>query len=203
MSGRATTAGSLRGWYHSRPRAQWTSSNAAFSELYSEMAPKVLRYFARRTDDAQRAFDLTAETFAKAFENRRAFRGASQEQAAAWVWAIARNELAAFRRSRVVEMNALSRLELERPHPSDEELREVERLTAMEEAQDHLGRALEELPVDQREAVRLRFVEALSYEEIARRLCISQDLARARTSRGLRALRGNEAVDRAARALET
>jgi RNA polymerase sigma-70 factor, ECF subfamily len=166
-----------------------------------EMAPKVLRFFARRTDP-QRAFDLMAETFAKAFEKRREFRGASHEQAAAWLWAIARNELAGFMRSRVVEMDALSRLELERPHPSDDELREVEWLTAVEEAQDHLDRALSDLPADQREVVRMRFVETLSYEEIADRLGVSQDVARARASRGLRALRHNEAVDQAARALE-
>jgi RNA polymerase sigma-70 factor (ECF subfamily) len=99
-------------------------------------------------------------------------------------------------------MSALSRLELERPSPNEDELREVEWLTAVEEAQDHLGRALADLPADQREAVHMRFVETLSYEEIAGRLGVSQDVVRARASRGLRALRENEAVDRAAKALE-
>jgi RNA polymerase sigma factor (sigma-70 family) len=202
MSGRAATAARLRRWRRPRARTHWEASNTAFSELYRELAPKVLRYFARRTNDGQRAFDLTAETFAKAFEKRHEFRGANHDQAAAWLWAIARNELATFMRARVVEMSALSRLELERPQPGDDELLEVERLVAVEEAQDHIGRALSTLPPDQREVVRMRFVDALSYEEIAASLGVSQDVVRARASRALRTLRRNEAVDRAVRALE-
>ena len=51
------------------------------------------------------------------------------------------------------------------------------------------------LPVDQREAVRLRVVEEQGYQTLARTLDISQDTARARVSRGLQALRA--AIDAA------
>jgi RNA polymerase sigma-70 factor (ECF subfamily) len=173
----------------------------AFADFYEAISPSVLRFFANQTRYPQAAFDLTAETFAKAFEKRRDFRGASNEQAAAWVWAIARSELARFRRSRSVEFAALTRLKLERPDPSDTELQEVERLTTSEEARLHLRRALGALPADQREVVRLRFLEFLGYEEIAARLGVSTDVARARTSRALKTLRSSEDVHKAVHAL--
>ena len=53
------------------------------------------------------------------------------------------------------------------------------------------------LPKDQRRALELRIVEQLDYEEVAGRLGCSQNAARLRVSRGLRALtlsiRGAEA----------
>jgi RNA polymerase sigma-70 factor (ECF subfamily) len=174
----------------------------AFADFYEHTYPAVLRFFARETREPHRALDLTAETFAKAFEKRSDFRGASDEQAAAWLWTIARTELARYRRSRKIELAALSRLGLERPSPSDEELRRIEELTALEEAHGHLSRALEVLPAEQSDVVRLRFVEHLSYQEIAMRLSVSGDVVRARASRALRALRDDDRVHEAARALE-
>jgi RNA polymerase sigma factor (sigma-70 family) len=50
--------------------------------------------------------------------------------------------------------------------------------------------ALAELGPEQREAVRLRVVDELGYPAIADRLGISEQAARARVSRGVRALAG-------------
>ena len=174
----------------------------SFAEFYAEMAPAVLRYFARETRNPHHAFDLTAETFAKAFEKRGDFRGATDAQAASWLWSIARHELSHFRRSRAVEFGALGRLALERREPADDQLRRVEELTALDEAREHVEQALRLLPDDQREVIRMRYVERLSYDEIAERLGISHDVARARVSRGLRALRANDHVHQAVQALE-
>lgn len=182
--------------------ARSRDSSNAFADFYEAISPSVLRYFANQTRDPHAAFDLTAETFAKAFEKRRDFRGTTNEQAAAWLWAIARTELARFRRSRSVEFAALTRLKLERPGPSEAELREVERLTTTEDARLHLARALGALPEEQREVIRLRFLDFLGYEEIAARLGVSTDVARARTSRALKTLRSNEDVHKAVHALE-
>jgi len=174
----------------------------AFADFYDEMSPRVLRYFARSTGDPHRAFDLTAETFAKAYEKRHAFRGETDSQAASWLWAIARTELAQFRRSRRIEFQALTRLKLERPRPSEEELRRVEALSAWSQAQTQLNDALELLPAEQREAIRMHFLERLGYDDIAQRLGVSNDVVRARCSRGLKALRENVEVHDAVHALE-
>jgi RNA polymerase sigma factor (sigma-70 family) len=163
--------------------ARSRTSEQSFGEFYDAMAPAVLRFFARRTRDSERAFDLTAETFAKAFEKRHDFRGYTDEQAAAWLWSIARNELARYSRTRKVELAALARLGLERPDPSGAELRHIEELAAEEDIREHVDLALAVLPLDQREVVRLRFVDELSYIEIAQALGVSYDVVRARSSR--------------------
>jgi RNA polymerase sigma factor (sigma-70 family) len=183
--------------------ARSRSSSNTFAEFYEQMSQPVLRFFVRQTRDGHRAFDLTAETFAKAFENRQDFRGATDEQAAAWLWRIARNELARYRRSRSVELAAARRLGLERPAPTAEELRHVERLTAVEVVRERIQDALKTLPPDQREILRLRFLDELSYHEIAQQLGVSYDVVRARTSRALRALRDSEQLYDAFQALET
>jgi RNA polymerase sigma factor (sigma-70 family) len=182
--------------------ARSRSSDRSFADFYDVMAPGVLRFFARRTSDSERAFDLTAETFAKAFEKRRDFRGSSDEEAAAWLWSIARNELARYHRSRGVELAALRRLGLERPDLSEEELRKIDELTAAEDLREHVDLALAALPPDQREVIRLRFVDELTYAEIAQRLGVSYDVVRARASRGLRTLKGSEHLLAAVRVLE-
>ena len=59
---------------------------------------------------------------------------------------------------------------------------------------DELRAALSQLAGEQQEALRLRVVEGLPYPEVARRLGVAEPAARARVSRGLRALA--KAIDR-------
>ena len=82
----------------------------SLSALYREHAEAMLVYFARRSYDPQLALDLVGETFARAHARRRRFRGASEVEAGAWLWAIAHNVLSdALRRGRA-ERRALQRL---------------------------------------------------------------------------------------------
>jgi len=173
-----------------------------FVDLYYELSPKVLRYFAHATGDPHRAFDLMAETFAKAYEKRHDFRGDTEAEEASWVWTIARNELAMYLRSTRVEVGALRRLEMERPDLTDEEMRRVEQLGTDADVREHLAGALALLPGEQREAIRLRFIEDRSYDEIAASLDVSNDVVRARCSRGLKTLRESDRVHAAVHALE-
>jgi RNA polymerase sigma-70 factor (ECF subfamily) len=182
--------------------ARSRSSPRAFADFYEETSPSVLRFFAGQTHDSQAAFDLLAETFSKAFEKRQDFRGTNDEQAAAWLWSIARNELARFHRSRSYEMLALQRLGLDRPAPSDEELREVERLIVREDIRRQISVALDTLSPDQQEVIKLRFIDDLSDQEIAERLAVSHDVVRARASRALRALGASEQLQAAIEMLE-
>jgi RNA polymerase sigma-70 factor (ECF subfamily) len=191
-----------------RPRRRFTAglpgllarsraSPQAFSDFYEEISPEVLRYFVMCTRDPQVASDLTHETFMKAFEHRREFRGASDKQAAAWLWQIAHNELKQHWRSRSTELAAVQRLGLEHVILSDGEVLEGEQFVAAEELREQILRALELLPDEQQEVVRLHFVDDLSYDEIAQKLGVSNDAVRTRTSRALRALRTNGHLDEA------
>lgn len=92
----------IRAWWHigdemakeTRDTGALQRSKAqapAFEEFYDEHADSVLAFFARRTFDVEAARDLMAETFAQAFQHRRRFRGDSDEAAAGWLYAIARD----------------------------------------------------------------------------------------------------------------
>src|SRR4051794_7053325 len=151
---------------------------------------RLLVFFTRRTYDAQLAIDLVAETYARAFEQRRRFvaDSADPDALAAWVFGIGRNVLhEALRRGRA-ERRALRRLGVDPPALEPEEQARIEELAALGELRAAVLGALAELGAEQREAVRLRVVDELGYGAIARRLGITEQAARARVSRGLRAL---------------
>ena len=67
------------------------------ARLYAAHARALVAYFARRTFDPQAASELMAETFAAAVADRRAFRGDGDE-AAAWLYGIARHQLSGWYR---------------------------------------------------------------------------------------------------------
>jgi RNA polymerase sigma factor (sigma-70 family) len=87
-----------------------------------------------------------------------------------------------------VEDAARRRLGMERIELGREDIERIEALIDFE----HIGRevrdAFGELRADQREALRLRVIEGRSYREIAAALGCSEDVVRARVSRGLRRL---------------
>jgi RNA polymerase sigma factor (sigma-70 family) len=166
----------------------------AFADFYDLLAAKVLRFFARKTWDGQISLELAAETFAKAFEKRGDFRGSSDEQAAGWLWAIARNELGAYWRERAVRLTAVEQLGLHPPQATDEEILRVEELAAAEAARGELELALKTLNPAQREVIGMRILEEREYEDIARQLGVSNQVVRTRISRALRSLRELEGL---------
>lgn len=163
------------------------------ARLYDEHADELLAFFVRRTYDPEAGVDLLAETFAAAFEDRAQFRGGGREAARAWLYGIARHELLDFFRRGQVERRALARLGVERRPLTDFEYDRIEELAASVELRDRVAEGLAALPADQRDALRLRVVEERPYGDVARSLRISEQTARARVSRGLRALRESSA----------
>jgi RNA polymerase sigma-70 factor (ECF subfamily) len=160
----------------------------ALSRLYETHAAVLLRYLARRTLQPEVAIDLVAETFAKAFTHREQFRGESENEAVAWLFAIARHELSAYLRRGVVDRRAMAELGLEVPALIDADFERVEELADLREQRVELAHALAELSPEHRDALRLRVVEEQSYREVAQALGVSEQTARARVSRALRAL---------------
>ena len=165
--------------------------------LYDRYATTLLAYFQRRTFVPELSVDLVAETFAAAFAERARFRGgpADGDASAAWLWAIARHELTDAQRRGGVERRALARLGVERRSLTDQEHDRIEELAASAPLRERVAEALAALPPDQRDAVRLRVVEEESYAAVAERLGVSETAARARVSRGLRALRRDLTTD--------
>lgn len=159
------------------------------SRLYTRHAAALLRHMARQTWEPELAVDLVAETFARAFEQRARFRGGDDAAARAWIYEIARHLLVDAARRGRVERLALQRLGVERRPLSGVEYDRVEELATSALARDGVAERFAALPEDQRVAVRLRVVDERAYDVVARTLGISEQTARARVSRGLRALR--------------
>jgi RNA polymerase sigma factor (sigma-70 family) len=155
----------------------------AFAELYSRHVSKVQTWFRRRLEWA--ANDLTAETFAQAWLSRRTFRDEAEGSALPWLFGIARNVARESARRNSVETRARRRLGLSTDLASDDGYEAVEERLSPRAA---LARGLETLPEHEREALELRVVDELPYEQIADRLGVPPAAARLRVSRALRRL---------------
>ena len=160
----------------------------AFGDFYDAYSQRVLVFLVRRLLDAEVALDLMSETFAKALQRREQFRGSTPEEEQAWLFSIARSELSHYWRRGSVERAALARLGMTVPPITDEDLERIEELAGVRAIASQLGDAMTSLPDDQRRAIELRVLGEQSYGEIALGLGITQQVVRARVSRGLRAL---------------
>ena len=161
-----------------------------FAAFYARFAPGLLVFFSRRTFDIEIACDLTAETFAEAFRCRHRFRGASDREAAGWLYGIGAHQLNRFIRRGAAETRALRKLGIDVPPLDDEDRVRIAELASLGSLRAAVAEQFSQLPAKQRQALGLRIVDELPYAEVADRLAISEQTARARVSRGLRNLRG-------------
>jgi RNA polymerase sigma-70 factor, ECF subfamily len=157
----------------------------AFVELYRRHAEELLRYFARRTLDPEAAAELTAETFAEAFASRRNYRDTGVN-GVAWLYGIARHQLGRFFRTGSIDAAARKRIGLPREELPADDYERIEELVDLAPIREALVEALGTLAEEQRDALRLRVIDGLSYADVARRLGVAEAAARQRVSRGLR-----------------
>ncbi len=111
------------------------------AELYDRHAEAILAFLVRRTWDPEVAVDILAETFAVALEGHHRFRGRHGEAARAWLYGIARHELADYFRRDAAQRRALARLGIERRPLTDVEYERIEELAGSSELR---GRVAEE-----------------------------------------------------------
>jgi RNA polymerase sigma-70 factor (ECF subfamily) len=159
-----------------------------FTRLYRRHAQPLLVYFQRRVHEPELARDLLAETFESAIAAAPRFRGEDERELSGWLWTIARNVLTDEHRREAGERDRRRRLGRARPSLADREIERIEELAGLAELREAVTQRLSELPDEQREAVRMRVLENLPYEEIAAHMKTSADTTRARVSRGLREL---------------
>ena len=154
-----------------------------FGRFYDRYVRSLLAFFQRRTSDPEASADLTAETFAAAMLARGRYE-ARAATAAAWLFAIAQHKLADYHRRGSAEERMRRRLGME-PVPVNADDAEMIRWLGEEVASE----MVEELPADQRDAIRAHVLEDRDYAEIARSERLSEATVRKRVSRGLRVLR--------------
>jgi RNA polymerase sigma factor (sigma-70 family) len=159
----------------------------AFVEVCRRHSTALDGWLAAELRDDALARELLAETLAEAWFSRRRFSDPGDGSARPWLFGIAHNLVRRVRRDRAIETRARARLGLPLPEP-DAYADLIERLAA----EQQLGSAeeqLDHLPGEQRDALELRVVQELDYDEIGRRLQITPEGARTRVFRALGTLR--------------
>ncbi|MGD2114665.1 MAG: sigma-70 family RNA polymerase sigma factor [Acidobacteriota bacterium] len=160
----------------------------AFAELYRAYERMVFNLALRLSGDRERAADLSQEIFLRVYRHLDRFRGRSSLKT--WIYRVAVNHCRSRLRPRAL------RIELFTPSREDEDpLAEVadsrrgpEELAMAGDAERALRAALAELPRSFREAVVLRDLEGLAYDEIAEVLGVKIGTVRSRIARGRRRL---------------
>ncbi len=168
----------------------------AFEALVAERSGEIYGLLYRLTENTEEARDLTQETFLRALQNIENFRGEADLRT--WIYRIAinqaRNRWRWWRRRRRDVTVSLDFANDERNKPLAATLRSDRGETPEQETLAHerervLRRALMDLRPVYREAVILRDIEGLSYEEVAAALQISVGTVKSRLARGRKELR--------------
>lgn len=160
-----------------------------FTLVYEFAVDKVLNQLLRQTFDADVAAELTAETFARALEKRKQFKGTHDAEVMAWLNSIARRLHLNYIRRGQVAQRSLKRLKIELPELSDIEREEVEQSIDFAHMRDALREALSGLPTTSQAALKLRVIDEMPYVDVAFQLGISEQAARAQVSRAIRSVR--------------
>jgi RNA polymerase sigma-70 factor, ECF subfamily len=186
-------AGSAYRRFREKPDPDWERQTVlaiqrgdleAFRDLYDAYYARVYNQVVYSIGDELQAEDLIQSIFLKVFRGLRNFRFGSS--LSTWIYRIARNECQDFtrrKRASLVPIDVIlgSRGEMDSRALSEDQHAAHERLGI-------IHRAVMQLPPKLREAVILRYVEDLSYDEIANVLECSPGTVASRLSRALEAL---------------
>ncbi len=167
----------------------------ALGNLCEELRP-YLKVLAQRTLDSQIGVrvdgsDLVQRTLLSVVRNFKEFQGEHSGQFVAWLQVIHNRNVVDTIRAHTAEKRAVSR---EGPVAEDGDCaaptRDSPSARAMRsEEAVQLARMLETLPDDQREAIRLRYLEGWTLERIAARFDRSEEAAASLIKRGMAKLR--------------
>ncbi len=159
---------------------------AAFDEIFVRYQSMVFNLALRMSGSREVAADLTQDVFMRVYRHLGRFRG--QSSLKTWIYRVALNCCRSRRARRrpiiqeLPEAEALVELQERSATP--------ERAALARDAGRQVARALAKLPSPFREAVVLRDIEDLSYQEIAEILGVRIGTVRSRIARGRDKLRG-------------
>jgi len=164
------------------------SDPEAFGRVFDHHHAPLRQWFVVRTFSAETANELVAETFAVALAKLDRFDPAVGS-AGAWLQGIAHNLFRSWLRRRRVESRGRKRLHITVDLTvGDDAFDLVDARLELQALAGPLRDAIDGLSPALRDAVRLRVIEELPYEEVAARLSCSVGAARVRVSRALAVL---------------
>ncbi len=145
----------------------------AFGELYKRYRNAIFSYMRSRLSSVSRAEELTQEVFLKAYRARGTYK--PNGKFSAWLWTIARHITIDEFRAQVPEVLEPAREENEASwienQPADIVLAETRLIEAAE--QGRVQKCIDSLAPSQKEALLLRTISEMPYEEIAATLSTS------------------------------
>jgi RNA polymerase sigma-70 factor (ECF subfamily) len=161
-----------------------TGEDSAWEALLRSYTRKIYNLCYRFTGRMEEAEDLTQEVFIKVFQTLKSY-DAAQGSFSTWLHRVARNHLVDhYRRTR--KDRVTSSLEDELPVAEEKLSPHIEPTSQVEsrERREILQLGLDKLSPDLREAVILRDLHDLDYEEIALVLKVPQGTVKSRINRG-------------------
>jgi len=146
-------------WVSHMTRIRDTRDQAAFKELFEHFAPRVKGFLIKSGADASLAEECAQEVMATCWHKAHMFDPA-RASVATWIFTIARNrKIDVLRKQRRPEPEDLGWGPEEDPDQAD--------VLALQQDCEQLGRAIEDLPLAQRELIQRAYFGDLSHSEIA------------------------------------
>ncbi len=157
--------------------------DAAWEAIVTTYARRIYNLGYRYTGRTDEAEDLTQEIFIKIYQNLKAFRPEAGNLLN-WILKVSRNLIIDhYRQTRRFQHTAGSE-EMETMNLSDEKLPDAHRLMEQSEASRFLRDGLQALSPELKEAVILRDLEGMAYQEIAQILNVPEGTVKSRINRG-------------------
>lgn len=154
---------------------------AAWHAFITAHEGRMYGYLYRLEGNSEDALDLTQEVFYRAWRSIQTFRPG--ERVLPWLYQVARNTQIESHRRKQLQRFSLEEAREDVGFEVTSAARTPVQAAESTQAQDRVQRALMRLPDEYREAVVLRFVEDLPYEEIARIQGVATGTAKSRVFR--------------------
>ncbi len=165
-----------------------SGDEAAWHALISLYERRMYAYLYRLEGHAEDALDLTQDVFYRAWRSIHTFRAG--ERALPWLYQIARNTQIEKHRRKQLGRFSLEEAQDEVGFEVVSASRSPVQQAESAQSQDRVQRALMQLAPEYREAVVLRFVEDLPYDDIARIQGVALGTAKSRVFRAKEQLAG-------------
>lgn len=150
-----------------------------FESFYKANIDRIYRFVFFRVQDQEIAEDLTSEVFMKALK---AFERYDEKQSrSAWIYTIAKNHLANYYRDK---KDAIDIDEVAFKLKGEDGREEMAKVSD----QIVLGKALDELSIEERRLVTLKYLEGYSYKEMAEILDKNHSALKVATHRAMKKL---------------
>lgn len=157
-----------------------TGDEAAFTQIYERYAPAIYRYIYYRLGEQELAEDLQAEVFLRMLEGIHRYEDRGWP-ISAWLYRIARDRtIDTMRRRRTRQQIPLEYWEGSCEGPENSVGTRLE--------YEELRRKLQDLTIEQRQVIQMRFLADMSIQEVAQTLNRTEGSVKALQHRGIQSL---------------